>query len=73
MNHEQSAVRLSVQAILLVAFGGPFVFYGASNSPEQNDYSGNGSLEANPTAHVGNQVELTGIIVDTEPLVLEVK
>ncbi|MFA9428405.1 hypothetical protein [Natronorubrum sp. A-ect3] len=74
MNLEQPAVRLFAIATLLVAFVGLFVFYGALEpAPEHNDYPGNGDLEAGPTAHVGEQIGISGTVVDTEPLVLEVE
>ena len=74
MNLEGPVVRLLVIATLLVAFGGLFVFYGTLEpAPEQNDYPGNDDLEADPTAHVGEQVGLSGTVVDTESLVLDVE
>lgn len=74
MDLEQPAVRLFAIAILLVAFGGLFIFYGALEpDPEHNDHPGNDDLEADPSTHIGEQVELSGTVVDTEPLVLEVE
>ncbi|UTF54764.1 hypothetical protein [Natronosalvus rutilus] len=66
-------VRLFALGILLLAFVGLFVAYGALEpDPALHDYPGDEELAIDYDRYVGQQVDIGGTVIATDPLTIEV-
>ena len=60
--------------LAVVALGGLFVFFGGTEpAPERHDYAGAEELGSDPERYVGEPVELGGVVVGTDPVVVEIE
>lgn len=74
MKSSTQHLRLLAVGAVLVCLVGLFVWTGTvSPNPALNDFPGNDQVGPNPDAYVGQHVSLSGTVVATDPVIVEVQ